>query len=291
MRRLVKLNARLLLNPKCPLWLQRTGLDLLGGHGVIPNNIKIAKSEIGGIKAWWFNHNDIKSKQVILYFHGGGYSIGSPKSHRDLCAYLAYYAEISLLSVAYRLAPENPYPAAVEDAMVAYQALLDQGFAAADIVLAGDSAGGGLALTLAWNIKQQHAAQPAGMFLISPLINKKRVANSFTTQYEVDPVINHGWSRQMAENYLSHAPDLLDQACLADKDISGLAPMLIHVGTDEVLLDDSLMLKQRANHAGVKVKLVTFPEYWHVFHITPSIFKDARKALKQAGEHIKGFFK
>ena len=167
MRRLVKLNARLLLNPKCPLWLQRTGLDLLGGHGVIPKSINVDKSELVGMAAWWFNHHDTQSKQVILYFHGGGYSIGSPKSHRDLCAFLAHYAEISLVSVAYRLAPENPYPAAVEDAMAAYQALLDQGFAAADIVLAGDSAGGGLALTLALNLKQQQATQPAGMFLIS----------------------------------------------------------------------------------------------------------------------------
>ncbi len=291
MRRLVKLNARLLLNPKCPLWLQRKGLDLLGGHGVIPKSIKVDKSDLGGIKAWWFNHHETKSNKVILYFHGGGYSIGSPKSHRDLCAYLAYYADVSLVSVAYRLAPENPYPAAVEDAMTAYQALLDQGFAAADIVLAGDSAGGGLALTLAFNLKQQKSAQPAGMFLISPLINKQRVANSFITQYEVDPVINHGWSQQMAENYLSHAPDLLEQACLADKDITGLAPMLIHVGTDEVLLDDSVHLKQRALQAGVHVKLITFPEYWHVFHITPSIFKDARKALKQAGEYIQQLIK
>ena len=291
MRRLVKLNARFLLNPKCPLWLQRTGLDLLGGHGILPKSIKVDKSELAGMAAWWFNHGSKKSKQVILYFHGGGYSIGSPKSHRDLCAYLANYAEVSVVSVAYRLAPEHPFPAAVEDAMSVYQALLSQGYAADEIVLAGDSAGGGLALTLALNLKQDKSAQPAGMFLISPLINKKRETNSFTTQYDVDPVINHRWSHQMAENYLKNSAELLDQACLSDRDLTGLAPMLIHVGTDEVLLDDSLMLKQRAIKSGVKVKLITYPELWHVFHISASIFSDARKALQQAGEHIKQLFK
>ena len=291
MRRMVKLNARLLLNPKCPLWLQRAGLNLLGGHGIIPKSIKVDKSELAGMAAWWFNHDSKKSKQVILYFHGGGYSIGSPKSHRDLCAYLAYYAGVSVVSVAYRLAPEHPFPAAIEDAKTAYQALLAEGYAADDMVLAGDSAGGGLALTLALDLKQNKAAQPAGMFLISPLINKKRETSSFTTQYDVDPVINHRWSKQMAENYLKNSPELIDLACLSDKDLSGLAPMLIHVGTDEVLLDDSLMLKQRATQAGVHAKLITFPEFWHVFHITPSIFNDAKKALKQAGEYIKQLFK
>ena len=290
MRRLVKFNSALLLNPRCPLWLQRKGLDVLGGYGKLPKSISLEQSELAGMPAWWFIHSGQKSKQVILYFHGGGYSVGSPRSHRDLCAYLAHYAEISVLSLAYRLAPEHPYPAAVEDAMSAFQGLLSQGYAAADIVLAGDSAGGGLALTLAIDLKQLNLTQPAALFLISPLVNKKRPTNSYITQYDVDPVINHRWSNQMAENYLNNSADKLDQACLSDKDLTGLAPMLIHVGTDEVLLDDSLMLKQRALKSGVHVKLVTFPEFWHVFHFSASIFADARKALQQAGEYIKQLF-
>ncbi len=291
MRRLVKFNSAFLLNAKCPIWLQRAGLNLLGGFGSLPQSISIEKSKLTTLPAWWFKVNAKKSKQVVLYFHGGGYSIGSPRSHRDLCAYLAHYAGISVLSVAYRLAPEHPYPAAVEDANTAFKTLLKQGYAAKDIVLAGDSAGGSLALTLALDLKQQQSAQPAGLFLISPLINKKRSTNSHITQYDVDPVISHKWSHQLAKNYLNHSQELIDRACLSDKDLTGIAPMLIHVGTDEVLLDDSLMLKQRASKSGVTVKLVTFPEMWHVFHFSASIFTDARKALKQAGQEIKKYLK
>lgn len=291
MRRLVKFNSALLLNPKCPIWLQRAGLNMLGGFGILPESTTIEKLKLAGMDAWWFNNSTQKPKQVVLYFHGGGYSVGSPRSHRDLCAYLAHYAETSVVSVAYRLAPEHPYPAAVEDAIASYQALIELGYTADDIVLAGDSAGGSLALTLAIQLKQQSQPQPAGMFLISPLVNKKRSTKSYVTQYDVDPVISHRWSHQMAKNYLNHSAELIDQACLSDKDLTGIAPMLIHVGTDEVLLDDSLTLKQRATQSGNHVKLVTFPELWHVFHFSASIFVEARKALQQAGNEIKQFFK
>ncbi len=291
MRRLVKFNAAFLLNPRSPLWLQRMGLNLLGGHGVLPKNIGIEKSKLAGMQAWWFHFQKQQSKQVILYFHGGGYSIGSPKSHRDLCAYLANYAEVSLLSVAYRLAPEHPFPAAQEDAMAAYQALLTQGYEASDICLAGDSAGGGLALGLAIKLLQQHAAQPACLFLISPLVNAQRMNSSYITQYDVDPVISHRWSQQMANNYLQDSAELRQQACLSDHDLTGLAPLLIHVGTDEVLLDDSVQLKQRATQADVAVKLLVYPELWHVFHFSASIFAAARKALQQAGQYIQTQFK
>jgi len=286
MRRMVRTTSKIILNNKCPLWIQRKALNVLGGYAVLPKPIEINKSKLADLPVWWFNHSGEQSKKIILYFHGGGYSIGSPRSHRDLCAYLALYSGVSVASLAYRLAPEHPFPAAVDDAMTAYHELLSQGFMPEDIVLAGDSAGGGLALTLSINLKQQNLKQVAGLFLISPLINKKRPTNSYVTQYDIDPVINHGWSQQMSENYLGHSDEILNQACLSDKDLSGTAPMLIHVGTDEVLLDDSLLLKQRAMQADVPVKLITFPELWHVFHISPSIFKMARKALQQAGNYI-----
>lgn len=287
MRKLVKLNAQLFLNPKCPLWLQRIGLNLMGGFPPLPKPISLNKLKLADREAWWFDHDGNSSQAVILYFHGGGYSVGSPKSHKDLCAHLALYAEQSVVSLAYRLAPEHPYPAALEDAIKAYQELLNQGYKNTDISLAGDSAGGGLAVSLCLKLKTMKIPQPACAFLISPLIIKKRDTPSKTTQKHVDPVINDQWGLQMAQNYLQGSEELLNAACLFEKDLAGLSPLLIHVGTDEVLLDDSLYLKQEAAKAQVKVQLITYPEMWHVFHFSPSVFEPARQALKQAGEFIK----
>ena len=286
MRKLVAFNSKLLLNPKCPLWLQRMGLNFLGGLSRLPQDITVDKSSLAKRPAWWFHHEKSKSKSITLYFHGGGYSIGSPKSHSDLCAYLAHYSKQSVVSFSYRLAPEHPYPAALDDAMAAYQALLDEGYRPENIAVAGDSAGGGLALSLSISLKAVNLPQPACLFLISPLINKKKRTPSYVTQYDCDPVISKEWSEQLSENYLQKSAELLDAACLSDKDIADIPPLLIHVGTDEILLDDSLQLKQRAIKAGIKVKLITYPELWHVFHFNPSLFTDARAALKQAGEYI-----
>lgn len=286
MRRLVRVTSGLFLNKKCPLWLQRKGLNMLGGYAALPNPIKIDKTVLSGRPVWWFNHHGKQSKSIILYFHGGGYGIGSPRSHRDLCAHLAKYANMSVASLAYRLAPEHPYPAAIEDAVAAFQGLLDAGYKHDQIVVAGDSAGGGLALSLAIKIKSLKLPQPACLFLISPWINKSRESISHVTQLAVDPVINQSWSLQMAHNYLQNSESITAEACLVDKDLTGIAPVLIHVGTDEVLLDDSLLLKQKALKAGVQVTLITYKELWHVFHFSPSLFKLARKALKQAGQFI-----
>ncbi len=287
MRKLVKLTSGLFMNKKCPLWLQRKGLNLVGGYAPLPKSITVVKSQLANRKAWWFYPLGVNpTNHVILYFHGGGYGIGSPRSHRDLCAYLAKYSGVPVLSLDYRLAPEHPFPAALEDAEAAFMALVAKGIPAHNITLAGDSAGGGLALSLALKSIDQPSLQPGCLFLISPLVNMTRDTASHRTQLKSDPVINEGWSMQMADNYLRD-PIAKQQACLADRNYKGIAPMLIHVGTDEVLLDDSLLLKQRAIQVGVHVKLMTYPELWHVFHFSPSLFKQARQALQQAGHYIR----
>ncbi len=286
MRKLVAFTSALFLNKRCPLWLQRKGLNLLGGYARLPKGIQQVKSSLADMPVWWFNPERGQTQQVVLYFHGGGYGVGSPRSHRDLCAHLAHFADLSVASLDYRLAPEHPYPAALEDALAAYQALLDQGHQSQHIALGGDSAGGGLALSLSLKLKALNLPQAGCLFLISPWVNKSRDNASHTTQFAVDPVINEGWSMQMARNYLNDSETLRQQACLADRDLHDLPPMLIHVGTDEVLLDDSLQLKQRAIQAGVPVTLITYPELWHVFHFSASLFKQARQALKQAGQYL-----
>jgi monoterpene epsilon-lactone hydrolase len=286
MRKLVKLTSRMFLNSKCPLWLQRKGLNILGGYARLPDGIKETIDQLANRPVRWFAPVAGNSQHVILYLHGGGYGIGSPRSHRDLCAHLAKYAQMSVASLDYRLAPEHPYPAAIEDALAAYQALLNEGHNNKQIYIAGDSAGGSLALTLVLRLKSMNIPQPAALFLISPWINKSRQSASHHTQLDVDPVINESWSSQMTDNYFQNSTSKQAEACLYDKDLSGLPPMLIHVGTDEVLLDDSLILKQHAIKAGIRVTLITYSELWHVFHFSASLFKQARTALKQAGNFL-----
>ncbi|WP_223788512.1 alpha/beta hydrolase [Marinicella meishanensis] len=285
MRKLVKFTSGLFLNQKCPLWLQRKGLNFLGGYTWLPKAVTVNKTHMAGRPVWWFDPNNQRTSQAVLYFHGGGYGVGSPRSHRDLCAFLALYSGLSVVSLDYRLAPEHPYPAALDDAVAAYQALLAQGFKAEHLALAGDSAGGGLALSLTVRLRDRQLPMPGCLFLISPWLIKSQETNSHRTQLDIDPVINEAWSQQMADHYL---PDeaIKQTACLSTHDFSGLPPMLVHVGTDEVLLDDSLLLKQKVAQTGGHVQLITYPELWHVFHFSPSLFQPARTALQQAGQFI-----
>jgi len=285
MRKLVKFTSDLFLNQKCPLWLQRKGLNLLGGYAWLPKSIKINKTTLGGRPTWWFDHQNQRSEQAVLYFHGGGYGVGSPRSHRDLCAHLASASTLSVAALAYRLAPEHTYPAAVDDALAAYQDLLSQGFQAEQVALAGDSAGGGLALSLTLRLRTMGLPLPGCLFLISPWLNKTNETNSHRTQAHIDPVISEAWSQQMANNYLPGDQNK-QEACLSTQDFSGFPPMMVHVGTDEVLLDDSLLLKQKAMQVGTHVTLLTYPELWHVFHFSPSLFQPARTALQTAGTFL-----
>lgn len=285
MRKLVKFTSGVFLNRRCPLWLQRKGLNLLGGYAKLPRTVKIDKTTLAHRPVWWFDGLPQRSNQAVLYFHGGGYGVGSPRSHRDLCAYLALYSGLSVASLGYRLAPEHPYPAALDDAVAAYQALLEQGFAAHQVALAGDSAGGGLALALTVRLRALGLPLPGCLFLISPWLNTTTETNSHRSQLGIDPVISEAWSQQMSDNYLPNE-QLKQTACLTGQDFTGFPPMLVHVGTDEVLLDDSLLLKQKTAQVGVHTTLHTHPEMWHVFHFSPSLFKPARMALQQAGDFI-----
>ena len=175
MRKLVKFTSSLFLNKRCPLWLQRKGLNALGGYNRLPPSVSVNKQTLGDRPAWWFNLNQQPTKHVILYFHGGGYGIGSPRSHRDLCAYLAKYSGLSVISLDYRLAPEHPYPAALEDALAAFQALLSQGIAAKPHSRwQAIQPVAAWALSLSLRLKSEGLPQPGCQFLISPWVNKSR---------------------------------------------------------------------------------------------------------------------
>lgn len=233
---------------------------------------------------WIYVNRAHMKKYVILYCHGGGYSTGSRIYARTLTKKLAMSTSMDVLSFDYRLAPENPYPAAIEDAMKVWNYLMLLGYGARDVILAGDSAGGNLALSLALQLKAQKRLLPRGLILMSPWTDLTASGQSHETKAAIDPVLNAGYLAEMTGNYA--AKEKLNDPFISPLfgDYEGFPPVYIQVGENEVLLDDSVMLYRRLLHANVSVRLDRFPGMWHVFQMSP--FKTAYEAMDKNAEFI-----
>lgn len=223
------------------------------------------------------------SSGAILFLHGGAYCLGSPYSHRSLTTHLAATATMDVWVPDYPLAPEHPYPAALVYALDSYRLLLKKGYRPADIVIAGDSAGGGLALALALKLKQAGMTQPAGLMLLSPFVDGTLSGDTLQSRLKQEPMLREGWLRESIRHYEGGFPG----TSLLQQDMKGLAPMLIQVGADEILLSDATRLAEHARAAGVTVTLETYRDRWHVFQLTASQLRSARKAIKALGDFAK----
>jgi acetyl esterase/lipase len=220
---------------------------------------------------------------AILYLHGGAFCLGSPWTHRALTTRLARAAGMPVWVPDYRLAPEYPYPAALDDAAACYEAMLASGLRADRIVVAGDSAGGGLAmalmlrLRLRLRLRARAAALPAGVALLSPLLDLDLSDPGLEARAGEDPMVGSAWLRQALAAYAC-PPDAPEHRPL-DADLAGLPAMLIQVGTDEILLGDALRLAARAQDHGVRCRLEVFEARWHVFHLQAAQLRGARSAI------------
>ena len=223
-------------------------------------------------------------KYVILYCHGGGYSTGSSIYARTLTTKLAASTSMDVLSFDYRLAPEHPYPAALEDAMKAWDYLMLLGYGARDVIVAGDSAGGNMALSLVLKLKKQNRILPRGLVLMSPWTDLTSSGKSHLTRAEVDPVLNEEYLKSMIENYASG--QALDDPLISPLfgDFEGFPPTYIQVGDNEVLLADATMLHKKMIQANVSAKLDVFKGMWHVFQMSP--LKTAYEAMEKNAEFI-----
>ena len=233
---------------------------------------------------WVYVNRAHMKKYVILYCHGGGYSTGSRVYARTLTTKLAMSTSMDVLSFDYRLAPEHPYPAATEDAMKVWNYLMLLGYGARDVILAGDSAGGNLALSLALQLKAQKRLLPRGLILMSPWTDLTASGQSHETKAAIDPVLNAGYLAEMTGNYA--AKEKLNDPFISPLfgDYEGFPPVYIQVGENEVLLDDSVMLYRKLLHANVSVRLDRFPGMWHVFQMSPC--KTAYEAMDKNAEFI-----
>lgn len=233
---------------------------------------------------WNYVNRAHMKKYVILYCHGGGYSTGSSLYARTLTSKLAMSTSMDVLSFDYRLAPENPYPAATEDAMRVWNFLMLLGYGARDIILAGDSAGGNLALSLTLKLKEQGRLLPRGLILMSPWTDLTSSGKSHETKAKIDPVLDAGYLAEMIHNYASEQN--LEDPFISPLfgDYEGFPPTYIQVGGNEILLDDSVMLYKKLLKANVSVKLDKFDGMWHVFQMSP--FKTAYEAMDKNAEFI-----
>jgi acetyl esterase/lipase len=236
----------------------------------------------------WASMPGTSSERAIFYLHGGGYLIGSPTGYRGLAAALSQEADARVLLVDYRLAPENPHPAAVRDATAAYRWLIKQEADPTSTAVAGDSAGGGLAVALLTALRDGGDRLPAALVCLSPWVDLSLSSASIDARAELDPIVSRALLEDMAGAYLMGQDALTASASPLFAELSGLPPTLVVVGTSEALLDDSTRLADRARQAGVDVTLHVVDGMYHVFPAMSSFLPEAGEAVEQIGQFVQG---
>ncbi len=255
---------------------------------VLPMDDDIETERVGvnGIPAEWISAPESQENRVILYLHGGGYLFGSARTHRVMLAHMARAAKARVLALDYRLAPEIPFPAPVEDSVSAYRWLLSQGISAKKMVIGGDSAGGGLAVAALVALRSVGEPMPAAGVCISAWTDMESTGESMATNAEADPSVSKERLLKIAKVYLDGKEPTAPLASPIHADLTGLPPLLLQVGSIEVLLDDSTLLKTRAKAAGVSVEMEVWDDMPHVWHHYAPILPEARKAIGKIGEFV-----
>jgi acetyl esterase/lipase len=244
--------------------------------------------EVSGIPAEWLIPRDAGEDGVIIYFHGGSYVMGSISSHRALAAQIGVAASARVLIVDYRLAPENKFPAAVEDAVASYRWLLSQGYSPEKIVLAGDSSGGGQVVAALVSLRDSGDPMPAGAMLLSPWTDLEMTGESVRTVGWRDPMVKVGPTRKDAARYLGAADAKDPLASPIYADLKGLPPLYIQVGTVEVLLDDARRLAERAHADEVSVELDVWDGMFHVWQAFSPNIPESKEAIQELGKFARG---
>lgn len=266
---------------------RRRRLDEVLGTFPLAPGTRAEAADAHGVPAEWTATPAADPSRVILYIHGGGYVSGSITSHRSMVSHLGLAAGARTLALGYRLAPETHFPAACEDVMAGYRFLTDSGIAPAGIVLAGDSAGGGLAIATLVALRDSGAAPPAGGFCISPWVDLENTGGSLVSKAAIDPMISRAYLDELVGLYLHGADPRDPRASPLHADLRGLPPLLIQVGTAETLMDDACRLAARAGEADVRVTLSVYPEMIHVWHLFHDTLAPARAAIAEAGAWMK----
>ena len=266
---------------------QRAGGEMMGMMATEPDGVTITATDANGVPAQWVTPDGAATDRVLLYLHGGGYVIGSMHTHTRLVGHLAKAIGCRALNVDYRLAPEHPYPAAVDDAVTAYRSLLDGGVAPHNIVIAGDSAGGGLTIATLVAIRAQGLPNPGAAVPMSPWVDLEGTGDSMSSKAADDLIVGADGLKMMADMYLNGQDAREPLAAPLYANLRGLPPMYVQVGGDETLLDDSTRIVAIAAAAGVEVRLDVFPEMQHVFQMSAGNVPEADDAIARIGAWLR----
>ena len=260
--------------------------------GEVSKNITVEKINMEGIQAEWLIpfSSSTRSEKVILYLHGGGYVTGSIEDHRMMCGLLANATGTKVLIPEYRLAPEHPFPAALDDALKVYQWLLDQGYSSANMIIAGDSAGGGLSVATVLALKEKSGSLPAAVVCLSPWADLALTGQSHTTKAKAEAILNKDVLHEWALCYTDESNLTNPLVSPIHGDFHGFPPLLIQVGSEEILLDDATLLVEQAKSAGVHVTLKIWDGMWHVWQALGDLIPENKKTFEEIGQFVQRQF-
>jgi acetyl esterase/lipase len=274
------------MNTRLPITWQRKQFECLMRISVLPPGTKVQPVVDKGIRGRWVWTGEVLQNRAILYFHGGAYTIGSSYTHRSMAAHLAWAGGVKVWIIDYRLAPEHPYPAALQDGLAAYRALLDKGYAPNRLVMAGDSAGGGLVMATLVTLRDAGLPLPAAGICFSPWVDLECSGDAYTSKRHADPFLTPNWLRLMGRHYVGGHDLRRPTISPVHADMHGLPPLLIQVGSDEILLSDAHRLADRARADGVQVNLNVLDTMCHYWTLYAGVIPPARQAVKVAGRFI-----
>lgn len=283
--------AGLIGGPDTPFMERRKQAAEFEAAFVMPPGVEAEEGNLGGIGVEWIVPSGAERTPIVFHLHGGGYVLGTPAGSRPFTTELALRTNARIVSVDYRLAPEHPYPAAVDDAVAAYAALLGQGVPPQAIAVGGESAGGGLTIAMLLAARDRGLAMPACAFAVSPWTDVTCEADSFDTKASVDPLLTRRSLKQMGDAYIANGDGRAPYASPLYADLRGLPPLLIHVGSDEVLLDDSVLLHKRATTAGIDTTLNVADGMIHVWHMFHGMLPEGAAAIGEIAEFAKAHWK
>ena len=252
----------------------------------LPADVTVVEAALGGVRTAEITVDGVEPRNIVLYFHGGVYVLGDAFLVADLASQVGRRTRSKVISVDYRLAPEHPYPAAVDDALTAYEALLSSGVAGSDIAFAGESAGGGLAIATMVNARENGLPLPAAAFVMSPYVDLTLGGSTMETKREADPLLSPDALRARVADYVVAQDASLGLISPIFAELSGLPPLIIQAGTHEVLLDDAIRLAGVAAIADVEVTLDITPGVPHVFQAYHAFLDEATAALDRAGQFL-----
>lgn len=274
-----------------PVEVIREGVEKAMADAKLPEGIEVEVLQGTPVPMEWVFPSGSNRDRALIYFHGGGYVIGSAKSSRHLISKIVKASGIPALSVDYRLAPENPPPAGVEDGVTAYQWLLDQGYAPENVALIGDSGGGGMVLATLLLMKEKKIPLPSVGVCMSPCTDFTGSAKSMITQAKKDPFVTRKAWEYFRDRYVGNQDPKSPLISPLYGDHRGLPPIMIHVGDHEIGRDESTMFAQRAQEAGVDVTVKVWPNMCHVFPALANIFPEGKEAIAEMttflNEHVK----